>query len=86
MWGFWEGANWIPTSSLYRRDWTPYPAAKAYRDLVFREWWTSWHGRTDGHGRAEVRAFYGRHRVKANGKEQVVNLRKVDGRQTVSFN
>ena len=27
MWGFWEGANWIPQSSLYRRDWTPTPAA-----------------------------------------------------------
>ncbi len=86
MWGFWEGANWIPVSSLYRRDWTPYPAAKAYRDLVFREWWTSWHGRTDDRGRAEVRAFYGRHRVFANGKEPVVNLRKTDGRQTVNFN
>jgi hypothetical protein len=23
MWGFWEGANWIPASSLYKRDWTP---------------------------------------------------------------
>ncbi|MBN2507270.1 MAG: endo-1,4-beta-xylanase [Verrucomicrobia bacterium] len=34
MWGFWEGANWIPVSSLYRRDWTPTPAAEAYRDLV----------------------------------------------------
>lgn len=86
MWGFWEGANWIPVSSLYRRDWTPYPAAKAYRDLVFREWWTSWRGKTDDRGRAEVRAFYGRHRVEANGKKQVVNLRKVDRRQTVSFN
>ncbi|MBN1443873.1 MAG: endo-1,4-beta-xylanase, partial [Planctomycetes bacterium] len=27
MWGFWEGANWIPASSLYRRDWSPTPAA-----------------------------------------------------------
>ena len=36
MWGFWEGANWIPASSLYRRDWTPTPAAKAYHDLVYR--------------------------------------------------
>jgi len=25
MWGFWEGANWIPQSSLYKRDWTPTP-------------------------------------------------------------
>jgi len=29
MWGFWEGANWIPVSSLYRRDWSPTPAADA---------------------------------------------------------
>jgi endo-1,4-beta-xylanase len=47
MWGFWEGANWIPASSLYRRDWTSLPAAEAYRDLVFHHWWTRWRGRTD---------------------------------------
>jgi len=35
MWGFWEGANWIPVSSLYKRDWTPTPAAHAYRNLLF---------------------------------------------------
>ena len=44
MWGFWEGANWIPASSLFKRDWTPTPAAEAYRDLVFNEWWTKWEG------------------------------------------
>jgi endo-1,4-beta-xylanase len=85
MWGFWEGANWIPASSLYRRDWTPLPAAEAYRDLVFRQWWTRWQGRTDAQGRCEVRAFCGQQRVQAAGKEKVVNLRKSDGRQVVSF-
>ncbi len=40
MWGFWEGANWIPVSSLYKRDWTPTPAAEAYHNLIFKEWWT----------------------------------------------
>lgn len=44
MWGFWEGANWIPVSSLYKRDWTPTPAAHAYRDLVYKKWWTAWKG------------------------------------------
>ena len=44
MWGFWEGANWIPQSSLYKRDWTPLPAAKAYEDLVLHKWWTRWTG------------------------------------------
>ena len=63
MWGFWEGANWIPVSSLYRRDWSPTPAAEAYRDLVFKQWWTTWQGKADAQGRCEVRAFYGRHRV-----------------------
>jgi hypothetical protein len=39
-WGFWEGANWIPQSSLYKRDETPTPAAQAYLDLVKNKWWT----------------------------------------------
>lgn len=85
MWGFWEGANWIPVSSLYRRDWTPLPAAEAYRDLLFHRWWTSWRGRTDAQGRCEVPAFFGRHQVVAGGKEQIVTLRKSVGRQVVSF-
>jgi hypothetical protein len=53
MWGFWEGANWIPQSSLYRRDWSPTPAADAYRGLVFKQWWTTWSGVTDA--RADAR-------------------------------
>ena len=74
MWGFWEGANWIPQSSLYRRDWTATPAAAAYRDLVFNKWWTRWSGTADGSGTVTVPAFYGRHRVNANGREKIVNL------------
>jgi GH35 family endo-1,4-beta-xylanase len=85
MWGFWEGANWIPVSSLYRRDWTPLPAAEAYRDLVFRQWWTRWQGRTDARGRCEVRAFYGQYRIQAGGKERQARLRKADGQLAVSF-
>jgi endo-1,4-beta-xylanase len=79
MWGFWEGANWIPVSSLYRRDWTPTPAAEAYRDLVFRQWWTKWIGKADAQGRCEVPAFYGRHRVTAGKQEKVVELKRTEG-------
>ena len=85
MWGFWEGANWIPASSLYRRDWTPLPAAEAYRHLVFGQWWTHWQGRADAQGRCEVRAFYGQYRVQAGGRERQVPLRKADGAVRVSF-
>jgi GH35 family endo-1,4-beta-xylanase len=79
MWGFWEGANWIPQSSLYKRDWTPTPAADAWRDLVMKQWWTRWTGATGANGKVTVRAFYGRHRVTVNGKEMMVDLRKTEG-------
>ncbi len=85
MWGFWEGANWIPVSSLYRRDWSATPAAEAYRDLVFKQWWTTWRGRTDAQGRCEVRAFYGRHRIAAGDKEAVVALKRSEQTKQVSF-
>src|SRR4030042_438570 len=55
MGGFWEGANWIPQSSLYRRDGTPTPAAEAYRDMVFKQWWTRWEGKADANGQCRLR-------------------------------
>jgi endo-1,4-beta-xylanase len=85
MWGFWEGANWIPVSSLYRRDWTPTPAALAYRELLFREWWTKWEGRTDDKGQCEIPAFFGEHRVMADDKAIEVKLSRANGRRQVSF-
>lgn len=79
MWGFWEGANWIPVSSLYRRDWSPTPAAHAYRDLVFREWWTTWRGQADASGECRIPAFYGRHRVSVGTREYSVDLGRREG-------
>ena len=85
MWGFWEGANWIPQSSLYRRDWSPTPAAHAYHDLVFKEWWTRHRAKLDRSGRAEVRAFYGTYRVSAGRKSTTVHLHRKDGTATVDL-
>jgi len=83
MWGFWEGANWIPVSSLYRRDWSPTPAAEVYRDLVFRQWWTRWEGKADADGRCEVRVFFGRHRVTAGGRERIIELKPAEPKRQV---
>jgi GH35 family endo-1,4-beta-xylanase len=83
MWGFWEGANWIPQSSLYKRDWTPTPAAAAYEDLVLSRWWTRWTGVAGPKGVVEVRAFYGKHRITVGGKQVVVDLKQTDGVATV---
>ncbi len=85
MWGFWEGANWIPQSSLYRRDWSPTPAALAYRDLVYRQWWTNWRGRADDKGRCEVPVFFGSHRVAAGDREVVVTLGRQEGTKRLSM-
>ena len=85
MWGFWEGANWIPVSSLFRRDWSPTPAALAYRDLVFREWWTRWQGQADARGRCEVRAFFGKHRVTIGGRAIDVELKREEPTRRVAL-
>ena len=85
MWGFWEGANWIPVSSLYRRDWTPTPAAEAYRALLFKEWWTNWEGKTDEQGRCEVPGFFGKHRVTVGDKSVEVELTKAPGTHRVQL-
>ena len=85
MWGFWERANWIPQSSLYLSDWTPTPAAEAYRDLVFNKWWTRWEGKADKDGYCRIPAFFGKHRVTAEGSAKTIDLKKSAGSGTVSF-
>lgn len=85
FWGFWEGANWIPQSSLWKRDWTPTPAAEAYRDLVFNEWWTKWEGTADDKGLCEVSAFYGQHKIIVDGQEFTVEFSSADGSKTLDL-
>jgi len=85
MWGFWERANWIPQSSLYGADWTPTPAAKAYRELVFNEWWTQRESTANNEGLCRIPAFFGKHRVMVDGSEKIVTLKKSEGVSRVSF-
>ena len=78
MWGFWAGANWIPVSSLYKRDWTPTPAAEAYQDLIFKEWWTREEGTSDKNGEFSSSAFYGKYKVTVGGVSKEINLTKAE--------
>jgi GH35 family endo-1,4-beta-xylanase len=80
MWGFWEGAHWRPKAALWRKDFSPRPAAEAYRRLVFEEWWTRWEGFADGEGRCEVPAFYGTHLIRAGERTAELTLRRAQGR------
>jgi endo-1,4-beta-xylanase len=85
LWGFWEGANWIPSSSLYKRDWSPTPALEAYRNLVFNEWWTEESGTAGKKGLLKMPAFYGKYKVTVNGISKEVDLTKQEGRVVVNF-
>lgn len=85
MWGFWAGANWIPVSSLYRRDWSPTPLEKAYRNLVFNEWWTKAEGTAGKKGIYSTSGFFGKYRITVNGVSKEVDLTKAAGKVTVDF-
>jgi len=85
MWGFWESANWIPVSSLYKRDWTPTPAAEAYQNLIFKEWWTRVSGTAGKDGAFSTPAFFGKYRVTVNGISKEIDLTKKAGKVTLDF-
>jgi GH35 family endo-1,4-beta-xylanase len=86
MWGFWEGANWIPASSLYRKDWSPTPAAIAYKNLVFKEWWTKVSGKTNREGEFSAPAFYGKYKITAGDQTKEVTLTRSSRKIIVDFN
>lgn len=85
MWGFWEGANWLPQSSMYKRDWTPTPAAAVYKNLIFKEWWTNVKGETSRKGEFSTPAFFGKYKVIVNGKPKEVDLLKAKGKVVIEF-
>ena len=85
MWGFWEGANWIPVSSLYKRDWTPTPAAIAYKNLIFKEWWTHVSGKTNRKGEFSTPAFFGKYKITVNGISKEIALSRSTKEMVVEF-
>jgi endo-1,4-beta-xylanase len=74
LWGFWEGAHWIPSGAMVRRDWSLKPNGSVYKDLVFKKWWTNASGRTGVKGTFATRGFLGDYEieVKAGGKTRSV--------------
>jgi len=85
MWGFWAGANWIPVSSLYRKDWSLTPAAEAYQNLIFKEWWTTQTATLNSTGKLAIPAFYGKYRITINGKSRETDLAKKSGKAIVDL-
>jgi hypothetical protein len=74
---------------MYRLNWKPKPNAKAYRDLVFHQWWTDEQRTTDAKGACAVRGFLGQYEitVEADGKTKIIpaKLTKDGADLTVQF-
>jgi len=85
QWGFWEGANWIPASSMYRKDWSPTPALEAYQNLIFKQWCTKTSGIMEEDGQSELPAFFGNYKVTVDGVEKEVYLSKETRKVEVDF-
>ncbi len=89
VWGFWEKAHWIPSAAYYRADWSLRPAGQAWRDLVFRDWWTKADGVAAADGTFQARGFLGEYEieVESGGKKRAtkVRLEKAGSRVTVEL-
>ena len=77
IWGFWEKAHWIPGAAYYRADWSLRPAGQAWRDLVFRDWWTKADGVAAADGTFKTRGFLGDYEieVESGGKKVTAKAR-----------
>jgi len=89
MWGFWEGRHWRPNCAMFRRDWSIKPNGEAYRDLVFKRWWTNADGRTGADGTCKLRGFLGDYEVTVTHgtlkTTQQVQLGKRGSKLTIKF-
>ncbi|MBN8215669.1 MAG: endo-1,4-beta-xylanase [Spirochaetes bacterium] len=63
MWGFWESAHWLPKGALWRKNWEIKPNGQAWRDLIYKTWWTEASGRSGADGALKTRGFLGDYEV-----------------------
>ena len=67
VWGFWAGRHWRPEAAMIKLDWTPTKSLEAWRDLIYREWWTDLEGTTGEDGVFRARGFLGQYEVESAG-------------------
>ena len=73
MWGFWAGKHWKPDAALYNLDWTPRKHLYAYKDLVFKEWWTPTVTATsDDFGQVTTRGFLGKYEIRSEFENEII--------------
>ncbi|WDE98477.1 endo-1,4-beta-xylanase [Lentisphaera profundi] len=69
QWGFWEGAHWRSRAALFNQDWSERKNLKAYKALVFDEWWTRGEALVDEVGEINFRGFKGDYEIQVYSKD-----------------
>ncbi len=85
FWGFWAGSHWKPNSALWRKDWSITPQGQAFRDLVYKKWWTQITDKADNQGQFKTRAFYGDYEITSNGQTKKVSFGNKDKSIEITF-
>lgn len=80
MWGFWEPKHWKRDAAMYRTDWSEKPNAVVWRDLVTKQWQTSFTQETNSKGEIKSKGHLGSYEItitKGNKiKKQIFYLTK----------
>lgn len=85
MWGFWRGAHWRPGAAIWRKDWTPRPAARAYMKLMTETWHTQGTSDPDEDGTVAFRGFPGTYRITRGERTAEVELTRDEPNAVVRF-
>jgi GH35 family endo-1,4-beta-xylanase len=75
MWGFWQGAHWIPEAAMFRTDWSEKPSVPVWRDLVLNKWRTRLDLQTDARGRIAGRGHLGTYEITVKTPTQTLTHR-----------
>lgn len=78
MWGFWDGAHWLPNAPIFNEDWTIKPSGQAFIDQVFKTWWTDVTETTPATGAFTVRGFKGKYKVSVYCPDGSIQTQEVD--------
>ncbi|MGN6726941.1 MAG: endo-1,4-beta-xylanase, partial [Tepidisphaeraceae bacterium] len=65
QWGFWEGSHWIPSTAMFRQDWSVRPHGQVFLDWVHGMWKTDVALQSDENGDVQFRGFFGDYMLQA---------------------
>lgn len=82
IWGFWEPKHWKKDAAMFRGDWSEKPNAAIWRDLVTKQWKTSFTQETDKEGAVKSKGHLGSYEMTVSSGNLI---KKIQFRLTTSM-